>query len=75
MCVVPDDVPVISLSRPERIMLIEDEKLELFCSTSNINHDFQLTWNFPLQAVSPQNEEVTFIAKAKAANQCQVLPD
>ncbi|XP_062864554.1 KIT proto-oncogene, receptor tyrosine kinase b [Trichomycterus rosablanca] len=49
---VPDSVLVISLSRPGRVILIKEEKLELVCSTTNINHDFHLTWSFPARVVA-----------------------
>ncbi|XP_030643569.1 KIT proto-oncogene, receptor tyrosine kinase b [Chanos chanos] len=43
----PGSVPVISLSRADRVILTQGQQFELTCSTTNINHDFSLKWSFP----------------------------
>jgi len=48
---VPETVPVISLSRMENVILIQDQGFELTCSSVNINHDFYLNWSIPLESV------------------------
>ncbi|KAK1792587.1 hypothetical protein P4O66_012525 [Electrophorus voltai] len=48
---VPDSAPNISLSKPDSVILIQNQEFELICSTTNINHNFQLSWSFPPEAV------------------------
>ncbi|XP_026887973.2 KIT proto-oncogene, receptor tyrosine kinase b [Electrophorus electricus] len=47
---VPDSAPNISLSKPDSVILIQNQEFELICSTTNINHNFQLSWSFPPEA-------------------------
>ncbi|KAI4896207.1 hypothetical protein NFI96_030855 [Prochilodus magdalenae] len=47
---VPDSVPVITLSTPQNVILIQEQELQVICSTTNINHDFHVTWNLPSEA-------------------------
>ncbi|XP_065110676.1 KIT proto-oncogene, receptor tyrosine kinase b [Paramisgurnus dabryanus] len=51
---VPETVPVLSLSRSENEIRIQDQEFELTCTTSNINHDFHLSWSLPTKAVAKQ---------------------
>ncbi|XP_076846877.1 KIT proto-oncogene, receptor tyrosine kinase b [Brachyhypopomus gauderio] len=48
---VPDSAPIIRLSKPDSVILIQDQEFELICSTTNINHNFHLSWSFPPRAV------------------------
>uniref|UniRef100_A0A8C1RQD6 receptor protein-tyrosine kinase n=1 Tax=Cyprinus carpio TaxID=7962 RepID=A0A8C1RQD6_CYPCA len=41
---VPDAPPVITLGRPQRVLLIQGEELSLSCSTSNVNSDITIRW-------------------------------
>ncbi|XP_056112829.1 KIT proto-oncogene, receptor tyrosine kinase b [Rhinichthys klamathensis goyatoka] len=60
---VPETVPVISLSRMENVILIQDQGFELTCSSININHDFYLNWSIPSEST------------AKETTNSNVLPD
>lgn len=51
---VPETVPVISLSRMENVILIQDQAFELTCSSININHDFYLNWSIPLESTAKE---------------------
>uniref|UniRef100_A0A672G5S2 Mast/stem cell growth factor receptor n=1 Tax=Salarias fasciatus TaxID=181472 RepID=A0A672G5S2_SALFA len=44
---VPEMPPVITLSRKDTVILRKGEQFELTCSSSNVNPDFSLTWDFP----------------------------
>ncbi|KAL6466734.1 hypothetical protein MHYP_G00245380 [Metynnis hypsauchen] len=59
---VPDSVPVITLSMPEKVILIQDQELQVICSTTNINHDLHVTWNVPPEG------------KAMMSHNSQILP-
>uniref|UniRef100_A0A672S6B2 receptor protein-tyrosine kinase n=1 Tax=Sinocyclocheilus grahami TaxID=75366 RepID=A0A672S6B2_SINGR len=52
---VPETVPVISLSRIENVILIQGQEFVLKCSTININHDISLSWSIPSEAVRSTN--------------------
>ncbi|XP_066505647.1 KIT proto-oncogene, receptor tyrosine kinase b [Hoplias malabaricus] len=49
---VPDSVPVISLSTSDNVILIQDQEFKVICSTTNINHDFYVNWKSPPEAVA-----------------------
>ncbi|KAK7161951.1 hypothetical protein R3I94_004577 [Phoxinus phoxinus] len=51
---VPETVPVISLSRMENVILIQDQDFELTCSSININHDFYLNWSVPSESTAKE---------------------
>uniref|UniRef100_A0A8C2DAM0 receptor protein-tyrosine kinase n=1 Tax=Cyprinus carpio TaxID=7962 RepID=A0A8C2DAM0_CYPCA len=51
---VPDAPPVITLGRPQRVLLIQGEELSLSCSTSNVNSDITIRWKAP-QGLSPMH--------------------
>ncbi|KAK7166463.1 hypothetical protein R3I93_006285 [Phoxinus phoxinus] len=51
---VPETVPVISLSRMENVILIQDQDFELTCSSININHDFYLNWSIPSESTAKE---------------------
>ncbi|TRY66258.1 hypothetical protein DNTS_006736 [Danionella cerebrum] len=53
---VPETVPVISLSRTENMILIQDQEFKLSCSSININHDFDLRWSIPSE-VKPEKSQ------------------
>uniref|UniRef100_A0A674CZE8 receptor protein-tyrosine kinase n=1 Tax=Salmo trutta TaxID=8032 RepID=A0A674CZE8_SALTR len=48
---VPEQPPVISLSQRERVILRRGEQFEITCSSSNLNPDFSIKWDFPVGAV------------------------
>uniref|UniRef100_A0A667WZV9 receptor protein-tyrosine kinase n=1 Tax=Myripristis murdjan TaxID=586833 RepID=A0A667WZV9_9TELE len=48
---VPEVPPVITLSHRETVILRRGEQFELTCSSSNVNPDFSLKWDFPSTAV------------------------
>uniref|UniRef100_A0A667WX08 receptor protein-tyrosine kinase n=1 Tax=Myripristis murdjan TaxID=586833 RepID=A0A667WX08_9TELE len=47
---VPEVPPVITLSHRETVILRRGEQFELTCSSSNVNPDFSLKWDFPSTA-------------------------
>ncbi|KAM3864763.1 KIT proto-oncogene, receptor tyrosine kinase b [Diretmus argenteus] len=47
---VPEVPPVITLSQRDNVILRRGEKFELTCSSSNVNPDFNLEWDFPSTA-------------------------
>ncbi|XP_045568750.1 mast/stem cell growth factor receptor kita [Salmo salar] len=47
---VPEQPPVISLSQRERVILRRGEQFEITCSSSNLNPDFSIKWDFPVGA-------------------------
>uniref|UniRef100_A0A8C4GSM8 receptor protein-tyrosine kinase n=1 Tax=Dicentrarchus labrax TaxID=13489 RepID=A0A8C4GSM8_DICLA len=48
---VPEVPPVVSLSQKDTIILRKGEQFEITCSSSNVNPDFSLKWDFPSTAV------------------------
>lgn len=44
---VPEQRPVITLSQRDTVILRKGERFELTCSSSNVNPDFSLNWDFP----------------------------
>uniref|UniRef100_A0A8C1WXB2 receptor protein-tyrosine kinase n=1 Tax=Cyprinus carpio TaxID=7962 RepID=A0A8C1WXB2_CYPCA len=42
-----DAPPLITLGRPQRVLLIQGEELSLSCSTSNVNSDITIRWKQP----------------------------
>lgn len=44
---VPELPPVMTLSQKDTIILRKGERFEVTCSSSNVNPDFSLKWNFP----------------------------
>uniref|UniRef100_A0A8C1RQ62 receptor protein-tyrosine kinase n=1 Tax=Cyprinus carpio TaxID=7962 RepID=A0A8C1RQ62_CYPCA len=57
---VPDAPPVITLGRPQRVLLIQGEELSLSCSTSNVNSDITIRWKAP-QGVQPSVQQFSRI--------------
>uniref|UniRef100_A0A8C2ECJ7 Mast/stem cell growth factor receptor n=1 Tax=Cyprinus carpio TaxID=7962 RepID=A0A8C2ECJ7_CYPCA len=53
---VPETVPVISLSRIENVILIQGQEFVLNCSTININHDISLSWSIPSEAIANRSQ-------------------
>ncbi|XP_018936017.1 mast/stem cell growth factor receptor kita-like isoform X1 [Cyprinus carpio] len=53
---VPETVPVISLSRIENVILIQGQEFVLNCSTININHDISLSWSIPSEAIAIRSQ-------------------
>uniref|UniRef100_A0AAQ5XFH2 receptor protein-tyrosine kinase n=1 Tax=Amphiprion ocellaris TaxID=80972 RepID=A0AAQ5XFH2_AMPOC len=47
----PELRPVITLSQKDTVILRKGERFELTCSSSNVNPDFSLKWDFPSTAV------------------------
>nr|XP_046152253.1 mast/stem cell growth factor receptor kita-like [Oncorhynchus gorbuscha] len=47
---VPEQPPVIRLSQRERVILRRGEQFEITCSSSNLNPDFSIKWDFPVGA-------------------------
>ncbi|KAM7394169.1 hypothetical protein PAMP_020986 [Pampus punctatissimus] len=47
---VPEVPPVITLSQKDTVILRRGEKFELTCSSSNVNPDVSLKWDYPLTA-------------------------
>ncbi|XP_029001613.1 KIT proto-oncogene, receptor tyrosine kinase b [Betta splendens] len=47
---VPDEPPVIKLSQEDNVILKKGEPLKLTCSSTNVNPDFSLKWEFPSTA-------------------------
>ncbi|XP_061535634.1 KIT proto-oncogene, receptor tyrosine kinase b isoform X2 [Phycodurus eques] len=47
---VPEVLPVITLSQRDKVILRKGEKLELTCSSSNVNPDFDVKWDYPSTA-------------------------
>lgn len=48
---VPELRPVITLSQKDAVILRTGEQFELTCSSSNVNADVTLKWDFPSTAV------------------------
>uniref|UniRef100_A0A7N8Y5R9 receptor protein-tyrosine kinase n=1 Tax=Mastacembelus armatus TaxID=205130 RepID=A0A7N8Y5R9_9TELE len=48
---VPEVPPVITLSQKGTVILRKGEQFELTCSSTNVNPDFSLKWDFPSTAV------------------------
>lgn len=48
---VPELRPVITLSQKDKVILRTGEQFELTCSSSNVNADVILKWDFPSTAV------------------------
>ncbi|XP_061685229.1 KIT proto-oncogene, receptor tyrosine kinase b [Syngnathoides biaculeatus] len=47
---VPEVLPVITLSQREKVILRKGENFELTCSSSNVNPDFNVKWDYPSTA-------------------------
>ncbi|XP_077427820.1 KIT proto-oncogene, receptor tyrosine kinase b isoform X2 [Vanacampus margaritifer] len=47
---VPQVLPVITLSQRDKVILRKGEKFELTCSSSNVNPDFNVKWDYPSTA-------------------------
>ncbi|XP_049575743.1 KIT proto-oncogene, receptor tyrosine kinase b isoform X1 [Syngnathus scovelli] len=47
---VPEVLPVITLSQRDKVILRNGEKFELTCSSSNVNPDFSVKWDYPSKA-------------------------
>ncbi|XP_044045595.1 KIT proto-oncogene, receptor tyrosine kinase b isoform X2 [Siniperca chuatsi] len=47
---VPEVPPVVTLSQKDTVILRKGEQFEITCSSTNINPDFSLKWNFPSTA-------------------------
>uniref|UniRef100_A0A672Z2V6 receptor protein-tyrosine kinase n=1 Tax=Sphaeramia orbicularis TaxID=375764 RepID=A0A672Z2V6_9TELE len=56
---VPEVPPVIALSQKDTVILRKGEQFEVTCSSSNVNPDFSIKWNFPLTAVRSTDESHT----------------
>ncbi|XP_022068587.2 KIT proto-oncogene, receptor tyrosine kinase b isoform X1 [Acanthochromis polyacanthus] len=56
----PELRPVITLSQKDTVILRKGEKFELTCSSSNINPDFSLKWDFPSTA-RPRDSQASHI--------------
>lgn len=48
---VPDVPPVVTLSQKNTVILRKGEQFEITCSSTNVNPDFSLKWDFPSTAV------------------------
>ncbi|XP_036372587.1 mast/stem cell growth factor receptor kita-like [Megalops cyprinoides] len=46
---VPESIPSVSLSEKEMVILTENQKFEVMCSSTNVNNDFRLEWKSPLK--------------------------
>ncbi|KAM6971765.1 KIT proto-oncogene, receptor tyrosine kinase b [Aplochiton taeniatus] len=57
---VPKRRPVVVLSQTENVILRRGEKFELTCSSTNVNPDFSLKWDFP-SAASPLESQTSHI--------------
>ncbi|XP_026146949.1 mast/stem cell growth factor receptor kita isoform X1 [Carassius auratus] len=57
---VPDAPPVITLGRPQRVLLVQGEELALSCSTSNVNSDITIRWKAP-HGVQPSVQQFSRI--------------
>lgn len=44
--------PVVSLSHKDTVILRKGERFAITCSSTNVNPDFSLKWDFPSTAVS-----------------------
>ncbi|KAI3353268.1 hypothetical protein L3Q82_019803, partial [Scortum barcoo] len=44
---VPDVPPVVALSQKDTVILRKGERFEITCSSTNVNPDFSLKWDFP----------------------------
>ncbi|XP_045902877.1 KIT proto-oncogene, receptor tyrosine kinase b isoform X2 [Micropterus dolomieu] len=47
---VPDVPPVVTLSQKNTVILRKGEQFEITCSSTNVNPDFSLKWDFPSTA-------------------------
>ncbi|XP_026214791.1 LOW QUALITY PROTEIN: KIT proto-oncogene, receptor tyrosine kinase b [Anabas testudineus] len=47
---VPEAPPVITLSQKDTVILKKGEQFEITCSSTNVNPDFSLKWDFPSTA-------------------------
>ncbi|XP_061883321.1 mast/stem cell growth factor receptor kita-like isoform X1 [Entelurus aequoreus] len=47
---VPEELPVLTLSQRGKVILRKGEKLELTCSSANVNPDFNVKWDYPSTA-------------------------
>ncbi|XP_034544950.1 KIT proto-oncogene, receptor tyrosine kinase b isoform X1 [Notolabrus celidotus] len=57
---VPEVTPVVMLSQKEAVILRKGEQFEITCSSTNINPDFSLKWDFPL-TVHPDESQTSHI--------------
>ncbi|XP_047433673.1 KIT proto-oncogene, receptor tyrosine kinase b [Mugil cephalus] len=53
---VPEMTPVITLSQKDTVILRKGEQFRLTCTSSNINPDFGLKWEFPAGAHPVENQ-------------------
>uniref|UniRef100_A0A3P8U7H3 receptor protein-tyrosine kinase n=1 Tax=Amphiprion percula TaxID=161767 RepID=A0A3P8U7H3_AMPPE len=56
----PELRPVITLSQKDTVILRKGERFELTCSSSNVNPDFSLKWDFPSTA-HPRESQTSHI--------------
>ncbi|XP_036438948.1 KIT proto-oncogene, receptor tyrosine kinase b [Colossoma macropomum] len=70
---VPDSVPVITLSMPENVILIQDQELQVICSTTNINHDFHVTWNLPLEGKAMESHNSHILPGSRGYKRTAIL--
>ncbi|XP_054634631.1 KIT proto-oncogene, receptor tyrosine kinase b isoform X2 [Dunckerocampus dactyliophorus] len=47
---VPEVLPIITLSQKDKVILRKGEKFEVTCSSSNVNPDFNVKWDYPSTA-------------------------
>uniref|UniRef100_A0A3Q2STA9 receptor protein-tyrosine kinase n=1 Tax=Fundulus heteroclitus TaxID=8078 RepID=A0A3Q2STA9_FUNHE len=55
---VPDLHPTISLSQKDTVILKTGERFELYCSSTNVNSNLKLNWDFPSSPEENRNSRI-----------------
>ncbi|XP_072239456.1 KIT proto-oncogene, receptor tyrosine kinase b isoform X2 [Leuresthes tenuis] len=66
---VPELRPVITLSQKDTVILKKGEQFELTCSSTNVNPDFSLKWDYPSSA-HPKEFQTSHIVSGSRDYQC-----
>ncbi|KAG9259947.1 mast/stem cell growth factor receptor kita-like [Astyanax mexicanus] len=70
---VPDSVPVIRLSRSENVILIQDQEFTVMCSTTNVNHDFHVSWGFPPKVMALETHNSNILSGSRGYTRTAIL--
>ncbi|XP_068177412.1 KIT proto-oncogene, receptor tyrosine kinase b [Antennarius striatus] len=57
---VPESPPVVTLSQRDKVILRDGEQFKITCSSTNVNPDFTLKWDFP-SAAHPKESHTSHI--------------
>ncbi|XP_021165610.2 KIT proto-oncogene, receptor tyrosine kinase b isoform X2 [Fundulus heteroclitus] len=62
---VPDLHPTISLSQKDTVILKTGERFELYCSSTNVNSNLKLNWDFPSAASPEENRNSRILPSSR----------